>query len=82
MLQLFIYDNDNNFFSANFDNVLKRQKYELITCLRMSLDLMHAINTLPKGWLWGSKLKVWHVGLIATTSSFIGIYQIFAKRSL
>lgn len=62
--------------------MLMRQKFEILTCIRMSLDLIHAVNTLPNGWLWGTKLKVWHVGLIATTSSILGIYQMFAKRSL
>lgn len=62
--------------------LILRQKFELISCVRLSLDLVHAVNTLPMGWLWGEKLNTWQVGLIATTSSFIGLYQYFSKRNL
>lgn len=68
--------------SEALEKLLRRQKFEILTCVRLSMDLVHAINTLPLGWLWGGKLKTWHIGLIATTSSFLGIYQMFAKRSL
>lgn len=54
---------------------------EVLTCLRLSLDFIHAINTLPSGFLWSSKLNTWQVGLVATASSFLGLYQVFAKRS-
>lgn len=67
------------------DRVLKKlmleQKMEVLTCLRLSLDFIHAINTLPSGFLWSSKLNTWQVGLVATASSFLGLYQLFAKRS-
>lgn len=62
--------------------MILRQKFEILTCIRLSLDLIHAINTLPPGFLWASKLKPWHVGLIGTVSSILGLYQIFAKKSL
>jgi peroxin-11C len=53
---------------------------ETISVLRLTLDLVHAGSTLPKGLLWGGKLESWHVGLIGTVSSFIGLYQYFAKK--
>jgi peroxin-11C len=53
---------------------------ETISVLRLSLDLVHAGSTLPKGLLWGGQLQSWHVGLIGTVSSFIGLYQYFAKK--
>jgi peroxin-11C len=64
------------------EKLLARQNYEILTCVRLCLDFVHAVNTLPKGFLWSSKLNTWHIGLIATTSSLLGIYQIFAKRDL
>ncbi|KAF5273067.1 hypothetical protein FQR65_LT04809 [Abscondita terminalis] len=61
--------------------LLITQNMELITLIRLSLDLVHAISTLPPGFLWSSKLKTWQVGLIGTISSFLGLYQLFSKRS-
>lgn len=58
------------------------QKFEMLTSLRMSLDFVHAVNTLPPGFLWASKLNTWQVGLIASLSSVLGIYQIYYKRCL
>lgn len=64
------------------DRLLSKQKFEVLTCIRLTLDLVHAVNTLPKGYLWGEKLNTWQVGLVATTSSFLGLYQLFAKRQM
>ncbi|XP_017783794.1 PREDICTED: peroxisomal membrane protein 11C isoform X2 [Nicrophorus vespilloides] len=64
------------------EKLLLNQKFEFLTCIRLSLDLVHAINTLPKGYLWGEKLNNWQVGLIASASSFLGLYQLFAKRQM
>lgn len=64
------------------DKLILRQKLEVLTCVRLTLDLVHAISTLPAGFLWASKLKPWHVGLIGTVSSALGLYQMFAKKSL
>lgn len=69
-------------FSLNIDQILKMQKYELLTAVRLTIDFVHAVNTLPPGFLWSSKLATWHVGLIASISSILGIYQIYYKRSL
>ncbi|XP_072379914.1 peroxisomal membrane protein 11C [Diabrotica undecimpunctata] len=68
--------------SIPIEKVLLTQKYEILTAIRLCLDFIHAVNTLPPGFLWSSKLKVWHVGFIGTLSSLLGIYQIFYKRSL
>lgn len=62
--------------------IFQMQKYEILSIIRLCLDLTHAVNTLPPGFMWSSKLKVWHVGLIGTLSSVLGIYQIFFKRTL
>ncbi|KAK4882917.1 hypothetical protein RN001_006236 [Aquatica leii] len=61
--------------------LLLTQNTELLTLIRLSLDLVHAISTLPPGFLWSSKLNPWQVGLIGTISSFLGLYQLFSKRS-
>ncbi|EEZ97396.1 peroxisomal membrane protein 11C [Tribolium castaneum] len=68
--------------SVSLEKLLLRRNYEVVTCVRLCLDFVHAVNTLPKGFLWSSKLNTWQVGLIATTSSVLGIYQIYAKRDL
>lgn len=46
------------------------------------MDFVHAVSTLPKGYLWGGKLSTFQVGAIGTLSACLGIYQIFAKRRL
>lgn len=62
--------------------LLATQQLEMLMCIRLSLDFVHAVNTLPPGFLWSSKLKSWHVGLIGTLSSVLGMYQLFAKRAI
>ncbi|RZC38279.1 peroxisomal membrane protein 11C, partial [Asbolus verrucosus] len=57
--------------NVSVENLLLRQNFEILTCVRLSLDFIHAVNTLPKGFLWSSKLNTWQVGLIATTSSVL-----------
>lgn len=61
---------------------LKHHRLEMISILRLTLDLVHAANYLPKGYLWGGKLSSTQIGAIGTVSAFIGLYQIFAKRRL
>ncbi|KAJ8962130.1 hypothetical protein NQ318_018087 [Aromia moschata] len=68
--------------SVPLEKLLKMQKFEVLTCIRLTLDFVHAVNTLPPGFMWSSKLKTWHVGLIGSLSSILGIYQIYYKRSL
>lgn len=58
------------------------QKFELLSSVRLLLDFVHAVNTLPPGFLWSSRLNTWHVGLVASISSVLGIYQIYYKRLL
>lgn len=62
--------------------LLAVQRLEMLTCIRLSLDFVHAVNTLPPGFLWSSKLPSWQVGLIGTVSSVLGMYQLFAKRAM
>lgn len=59
-----------------------KEQMELVSIVRLSLDFVHAASTLPSGWLWGGKFSNLTVGLIGTTSSFIGLYQYFAKKRL
>ncbi|XP_023012812.1 peroxisomal membrane protein 11C [Leptinotarsa decemlineata] len=68
--------------SIPLEKILQLQKYEILTSLRLIIDLIHAVNTLPPGILWSCKLKTWQVGFIGTASSLLGIYQIFYKRTL
>ncbi|XP_030370644.1 peroxisomal membrane protein 11C [Scaptodrosophila lebanonensis] len=61
---------------------LGKHRLEMLSIVRLSLDLLHAVSTLPKGYLWGGKLSTFQVGAIGTMSAGLGIYQIFAKRRL
>lgn len=56
------------------------RRNELLTCIRMLLDLSYAISYLPKGILWGGRFKTWQVGALGTVSSLIGLYQALSKR--
>ncbi|XP_050293186.1 peroxisomal membrane protein 11C [Anthonomus grandis grandis] len=56
--------------------------FHLWTLSRACLDFMHAVNTLPPGFLWSSKFKPWFVSLIGTSSSLLGLYLIIYKRWL
>lgn len=69
-------------FSATLNRLLAKQEMEMISVFRLTLDLIHAGSTLPKGFLWGGKFENWHVGLIGTVSSFIGLYQYFAVKRM
>ncbi|XP_037037258.1 peroxisomal membrane protein 11C [Bradysia coprophila] len=68
--------------SAAMEKLINNQRMEVISVIRLSLDLIQAGSTLPKGYLWGGKLETWHVGLVGTLSAFIGIYQYFAKKKM
>ncbi|XP_026831589.1 peroxisomal membrane protein 11C isoform X2 [Drosophila erecta] len=61
---------------------LTKHRLEMVSIVRISLDFVHAVSTLPKGYLWGGKLSTLQVGAIGTLSAGLGIYQIFAKRRL
>ncbi|XP_037827129.1 peroxisomal membrane protein 11C [Lucilia sericata] len=61
---------------------IKKQRLEILSLIRLSLDFVHAASYLPKGYLWGGKLSTFQIGAVGTLSAGIGIYQIFAKRKL
>ncbi|KAI8131048.1 hypothetical protein FF38_11866 [Lucilia cuprina] len=61
---------------------IKKQRLEILSLIRLSLDFVHAASYLPKGYLWGGKLSTFQIGAVGTLSAGIGIYQIFAKRRL
>lgn len=61
---------------------LAKHRLEMMSIARISLDFVHAVSTLPKGYLWGGKLSTFQVGAVGTLSACLGIYQIFAKRRL
>ncbi|XP_077286349.1 peroxisomal membrane protein 11C-like [Arctopsyche grandis] len=70
---------------AMHESELRKQinsKYwlESITILKLCIDITHAVNCLPNGWLWGGKLDGVKVGAIATLSSLIGIAMHFARK--
>lgn len=71
-----------NFSSISPEKLYYLKQYHLWTLGRASLDFLHAVNTLPPGFLWSSKLKPWFVSLVGTTSSLVGLYLIFYKRWL
>lgn len=57
----------------------KKCNTELLTCVRLLLDISFATSYLPPGILWGGRLKTWHVGALGTLSSLIGFYQALGK---
>lgn len=59
-----------------------KEKMEMISIFRLTLDFVHAASTLPSGYLWGGKFSNLTVGLIGSTSSLIGLYQYFARKRL
>lgn len=60
---------------------INKQKWnELLTCIRLILDISYAINYLPSGILWAGQLKTWHIGILGSLSSLIGLYQTFKKQ--
>lgn len=61
---------------------MKKQRLEILSLIRLTLDFVHAASYLPKGYLWGGKLSTFQIGAVGTLSAGIGIYQIFAKRRL
>lgn len=69
-------------FSDRLAELVAQQQMEMISIVRLSLDLTHAVSTLPSGWFWGGKLQTWHVGAIGTLSAMIGIYQFIVKKRL
>lgn len=69
-------------FRAALTGLLLKRRMEMISFVRLSIDLTHAVSTLPSGWFWGGKLKTWHVGALGTLSAIIGIYQYLEKKKL
>ncbi|KAK4882918.1 hypothetical protein RN001_006237 [Aquatica leii] len=65
--------------NSEVSKIVQKQQMELLSCLRLFLDLLQTINGLPAGFLWSSKMTSCQVNFIATVSSFIGLYQMFAK---
>ncbi|XP_017006073.1 peroxisomal membrane protein 11C [Drosophila takahashii] len=66
-------------FSLN-RNTPNRQ--DVASFARISLDLVHAISTLPSGYLWGGKMSTFQIGAIGTLSAGLGIYEILVRRRL
>uniref|UniRef100_A0A1A9ZW44 Peroxisomal membrane protein 11C n=1 Tax=Glossina pallidipes TaxID=7398 RepID=A0A1A9ZW44_GLOPL len=64
------------------DAVVRKHRLEICSLVRLSLDFVHAVSYLPKGYLWGGKLSTLQVGAVGTLSSFLYLYQIFTKRKL
>lgn len=59
-----------------------KERMEVISIFRLTLDFIHAASTLPDKWLWGGKFSSYTIGAIGTTSSLIGLYQYFARKAL
>lgn len=38
------------------EKLINNQRMEIVSVIRLSLDLIQAGSTLPKGYLWGGKL--------------------------
>ncbi|KAI1891833.1 hypothetical protein AGOR_G00147810 [Albula goreensis] len=48
---------------------------EVLSILSSMADLGNAIHWMPAGFLWAGRFPNWLVGLLGTTSSLIGLYQ-------
>ncbi|XP_017087337.2 peroxisomal membrane protein 11C [Drosophila bipectinata] len=55
-------------------------RHDVVSVARLLLDCIHAVNTLPRGNLWGGRLSTLQVGAIGTLSAGLGIYQIITSR--
>jgi len=75
-------DKIENESSVALKKLEAKERLEMISVVRLTLDFVHAASTLPNGWLWGGKFSTLTVGAIGTTSSFIGLYQYFARKRL
>ena len=50
---------------------------EVIALIKNSLDLLNAVNWLPKGFLWAGKFPTFFSGVLGTLSSLAGIASTF-----
>nr|CAD7262438.1 unnamed protein product [Timema shepardi] len=58
-----------------------QQKKEFLAMTRCVIDLVHAVHTLPEGFLWSGKLTRWQVALVGTVSSLLGLYMAFPGKT-
>nr|CAD7201172.1 unnamed protein product [Timema douglasi]CAD7410260.1 unnamed protein product [Timema poppensis] len=58
-----------------------QQKKEFLAMTRCIIDLVHAVHTLPEGFLWSGKLTRWQVALVGTISSLLGLYMAFPGKT-
>ncbi|XP_006558776.1 peroxisomal membrane protein 11C [Apis mellifera] len=76
-----IHLSETNYNTRLTLKAINKQKWnELLTCIRLILDISYAINYLPSGILWAGQLKTWHIGILGSLSSLIGLYQTFKKQ--
>lgn len=68
--------------SISPEKLYNLKRFHMWTVTRACMDFVHAVNTLPPGFLWSSKLKPLHVNLIGTTSSILGEGQSVANFSV
>lgn len=72
-------ENEN---AVALNKLMAKERMEMISIFRLTLDFVHATSTLPSGYLWGGKLSNYTVGIIGSSSSLIGLYQYFARKRL
>ncbi|CAK1543828.1 unnamed protein product [Leptosia nina] len=53
-----------------------------LTSTKYLLDIIHLVNWLPRGWLWGSALKTSHAAAVATVSGVLGIVMHYHGKKL
>lgn len=58
--------------SPDDEKLVKKQRIEMLSLVRLSLDFIHAASYLPKGYLWGGKLSTFQIGAVGTMSAGIG----------
>ncbi|XP_012271146.1 peroxisomal membrane protein 11C [Orussus abietinus] len=60
--------------------ISSQRNSEILTSIRLILDVSYAVSYLPPGILWGGRLTTWQVGALGTVSSLIGLYQSIHKE--
>lgn len=60
--------------------VRRKIQEEVLNILSSMADLSNAIHWMPPGFLWAGRFPDWLVGLMGTTSSLIGLYQMVSNE--
>ncbi|MGH0121472.1 UNVERIFIED_CONTAM: hypothetical protein FKN15_023770, partial [Acipenser sinensis] len=82
-LSMYAYSRDYGLGAKAPNGMMNRQQLcsEVFSILSSMADFANAVNWMPPGFLWAGKFPDWLVGLLGTTSSLIGLYQMCSGGS-